>query len=215
MSRPASLRWRPLGLAAVAVAAPAAATTLVLSAAPVAPVVSSPAPGPSPRAREYAILQTRPDIDAVVATDERLLADVRDVLTTMQHWGPWQRRTTSMPIHSSGCSEFPATDVYDATKATLPAWYTPASHLDWHDWPSVRGKIVEVGYRFGFGVGPVGSDVPGNYLLTLVDNTGGSVQVGADVNATVSATTGCHLTRTARERGTPAPEDTPTSRSPR
>ncbi|SFW13788.1 hypothetical protein [Amycolatopsis australiensis] len=35
------------------------------------------------------------------------------------------------------------------------------------------------------------------------------------VTATVHLSTGCHLTHAARERGTPAAENTPTSRSPR
>jgi hypothetical protein len=213
MSQPADGRRWPLALGLTVVVL-GAATTLVLLTAPAVPVVSGAPSAPHFRAHEFAILRARPDADAAVAKYERFLAGTREILTTAQHGGPWQSKDTSGPTTTS-CGEFPATDVRDAVQTTLPIWYTASPPLDPLHWRTARAAVLDLGHRFGLVPGLVGSDVPGNYLLTLIDNTGASAEVGVGVNATVSLLTGCHLTHTARERGTPSPDTIPATWSTR
>jgi hypothetical protein len=143
-------------------------------------------------------LARRPDIDAIDARYQGMLAAIRDTLVAEIGLHPWLPSGNSVNA-SIGGGPF-AQLGGDGEIRRYTSGMSPGNVSD-ADWPRATAIVADLAGQYGFVAPTVVVDRPGDHEVSFPGEYGGELLFGTAVNTTLSLTTGCHLTREAYLRG--------------
>ncbi|MFC0106700.1 LppA family lipoprotein [Kibdelosporangium aridum] len=149
---------------------------------------------------QYAELKKRPDIEQVHEEYTKMLEEIRTELVARIGIQPWQPKAD--PWGASMCGEF--NDVgADGEKRRYSSGHSPGNLPD-AKWDEALKLVESIAAQHGFKLHGAVVDKPGDHEFTFGNAWGGELLFGTAKNTTLSVSTGCHLTRAAYQRGTPA-----------
>jgi hypothetical protein len=150
---------------------------------------------------QFATLLQRPDIEQAQSNYLSLLEKIRAELVARHGLTPW-RPDEDGPSGSACGADFPDVGA-DGEVRRYSSGISPGNIPD-EKWGSAVATVAELAGAAGFGAPGIVVDRPGDHEVSLRDSYGAELLFGTAKNTTLSVSTGCHLTRTAHQRGTPA-----------
>jgi hypothetical protein len=162
---------------------------------------AEPKEGPVDRSEQYATLAQRPDIDEAQSTYLALLETIRGELVAEFGIAPWQPASSTPPGSACG-AEFSDLGA-DGEIRRFTSGISPGNLPD-DTWLSAVSRVAATAGAQGFGTPSVVVDRPGDHEVSLKDGFGAELLFGTAANTTLSLSTGCHLTKAAKDRGEPA-----------
>ncbi|PRX47756.1 putative LppA-like lipoprotein [Prauserella shujinwangii] len=152
----------------------------------------------------FAELLRRPDIERVQADYLAMVERIQSGLVREIGIEPFPDDGDE-PVSGSACpGEFSAVPEAEVRRYRFGASPTP---IDDDTWPRALRLVGDLAAERGFDRQDVVVDRPGDHEVAFRDRYGAELIFGTAENTVVSLSTGCHLTREAHERGTPAPEE--------
>ncbi|RSM85054.1 hypothetical protein DMH04_18975 [Kibdelosporangium aridum] len=148
---------------------------------------------------QFAELMKRPDIEQIHDEYQKLLERIRNELVAKIGIAPWVPKDE--PFGGSGCMEFP--DISDTNKRRYSSGHSPGNLPD-AKWPDAVKLVESIAGEHGFKLHGAVVDRPNDHEVTFGNDWGGELLFGTAINTTLSVSSGCHLSRAAKERGTPA-----------
>ncbi|WP_235926055.1 LppA family lipoprotein [Actinokineospora pegani] len=150
---------------------------------------------------QYQALSERPDIEEAQARYEGLLSTIRDQLVAEFGIAEW--KPPASPVRGSACGpDFTDIDA-DGEIRRLSSGSSPGNLPD-ERWTAAVTLVAETARGLGFGDPEVVVDRQQDHEVSLKDEYGAELLFGTAANTTLSISTGCHLTKAAKERGAPA-----------
>ncbi|ALG11177.1 hypothetical protein AOZ06_33690 [Kibdelosporangium phytohabitans] len=147
---------------------------------------------------QFAELMKRPDIEQIEADYLKLLEDIRTELVARTGIAQWVPKDE--PITGSGCGDFPG---IGGNVRRYSSGHSPGNLPD-AKWQDAVELVESIAGRQGFKLHGAVVDRPDDHEVTLGNDYGAELLFGTAANTTLSISTGCHLTRAAKQRGTPA-----------
>jgi hypothetical protein len=161
---------------------------------------AEPKEGSVDRSEQYATLAQRPDIDEAQAGYLALLETIRGELVAEFGIAAWQPASSTPPGSACG-AEFSELGA-DGEIRRFTSGISPGNLPD-DRWESAVSRVAATAAARGFGPPSTVVDRPGDHEVSLKDEHGAELLFGTAANTTLSLSTGCHLTKAAKERGTP------------
>lgn len=150
---------------------------------------------------QFATLMQRPDIEEAQARYLRMLAAIRDEMVAGFGIAAW-RPAEGGPSGSACGADFPDVGA-DGEVRRFSSGMSPGNLPD-DKWPAAVAEVAEIAATYGFAAPRVVVDRPGDHEVSLRDDYGAELLFGTARNTTLSVSTGCHLTKSAHDRGAPA-----------
>ncbi|CAM3710434.1 LppA family lipoprotein [Kibdelosporangium persicum] len=148
---------------------------------------------------QYAELLKRPDIEQIHDEYTKMLEEIRNELVAQIGIAPWVPKDE--PFSGSGCAEF--SDLSEAHKRRYSSGHSPGNLPDAR-WADAVKLVESIAGRHGFKLHGAVVDRPSDHEVTFGNDYGAELLFGTAANTTLSVSTGCHLTKAAKERGKPA-----------
>jgi hypothetical protein len=150
---------------------------------------------------QFAALLQRPDIEQAQSRYLGMLEAIRTELVARLGIAAWQPDEDG--LSGSFCG-FDFSDVgADGEIRRYSSGMSPGNIPD-NRWADAVAIVAELANPYGFGAPGVVVDRPGDHEVSLRDSYGAELLFGTAKNTILSVSTGCHLTKTAHQRGTPA-----------
>lgn len=147
----------------------------------------------------FSTMMQLPDIETMESKYQGLLATIRERLVAEIGIRPWQQ--SGQMVSGSGCGGDLSALRGDGEIRRYRSGKSPGNIAD-ADWPRALRLVASIAQEQGFGGPATVVDRAGDHEVSLKDQYGAELLFGTAVNTTLSLSTGCHLTREARDRGT-------------
>lgn len=154
----------------------------------------------SSKDEQFAELRKRPDIEQVQSDYLAMLADIRTALVDRIGTAAWRPKEKDA-ITGSACGDHP--DLPDAHIRRLSSGTSPGNLPD-AKWQEAVDLVGSIAARHGFGNPGTVVDRPNDHEVSFSNEYGAELLFGTAANTTLSISTGCHLSKEAHQRGTPA-----------
>ena len=146
-------------------------------------------------------LMKRPNLTQVDAEYQSMFESIRQRLVTELGVAAWV--PDDEPISGSACGG-KISNLEGAEVRRYDAGMSPGNLPD-ASWDQAVAIVAEVAGRHGFGAPTVIVSGPNDHEVSFRDTYDGELLFGTGANTILGASTGCHLTEEAHQRGKPVP----------
>lgn len=149
----------------------------------------------------FATLMKRPNLSQVDARYQSMFQKIRERLVSEVGVADWV--PDEDPISGSSCGGT-ISNLQGAEVRRYDAGMSPGNLPDAR-WDRAVAIVSEVAGQHGFGAPKVIVSGPNDHEVSFRDAYNGELLFGTGANTILGASTGCHLTEEAHQRGTPVP----------
>lgn len=146
-------------------------------------------------------LMKRPNLTQIDAEYQSMFESIRERLVTELGVAAWV--PDDEPISGSACGGT-ISNLEGAEVRRYDAGMSPGNLPD-ASWDRAVAIVAEVAGRHGFGAPTVIVSGPSDHEVSFRDTYDGELLFGTGANTILGASTGCHLTEEAHQRGYPVP----------
>ena len=144
-------------------------------------------------------LMKRPNLTQVDAEYQSMFQTIRERLVSELGVAAWV--PDDQPISGSACGGR-ISNLVGAEVRRYDAGMSPGNLPD-TSWEQAVAIVADVAARHGFGAPKVIISGPSDHEVSFRDTYNGELLFGTGANTILGASTGCHLTETAHQRGKP------------